>query len=133
MQTYHETVAYLQDRIGNFIPEFGIILGTGLGALVNDLVIYDSIPYEEIPYFPVSTVESHSGKLIIGELGDRKVIVMQGRFHYYEGYTMLMGKADEYFNQLAGKLSLSAEEKQRAQDAFNEEVIPWSKWFTRCA
>ena len=88
MQTYNETVAYLQNRIGSFIPEFGIILGTGLGALVNDVVVYDSIPYEEIPYFPVSTVESHSGKLIIGELADRKVIVMQGRFHYYEGYTM---------------------------------------------
>src|SRR6478736_8062487 len=88
MQTYNETVAYLQTRLGDFVPEFGIILGTGLGALVNDLEIFDSIPYEEIPYFPVSTVESHSGKLILGTLGDRKVIVMQGRFHFYEGYTM---------------------------------------------
>ncbi|MFC5271873.1 purine-nucleoside phosphorylase [Adhaeribacter terreus] len=88
MQQYFETVAYLQDRAGNFVPEFGIILGTGLGALVNDLVIYDAIPYDEIPYFPVSTVESHSGKLILGALSGRNVIVMQGRFHYYEGYTM---------------------------------------------
>src|SRR6476469_8775194 len=88
MQTYNETVAYLQTRLGDFVPEFGIILGTGLGALVNDLGIFDSIPYEEIPYFPVSTVESHSGKLILGELSGRKVMVMQGRFHYYEGYTM---------------------------------------------
>ncbi|MBK0403976.1 purine-nucleoside phosphorylase [Adhaeribacter sp. BT258] len=88
MQQYFETVAYLQNRAGEFMPEFGIILGTGLGALVNDLVIYDTIPYDEIPFFPVSTVESHSGKLILGELAGRKVIVMQGRFHYYEGYTM---------------------------------------------
>jgi purine-nucleoside phosphorylase len=88
MNTFQETVDYLQERVGSFVPEFGIILGTGLGALVNDLVIYESIPYEEIPFFPVSTVESHSGKLIFGELADRKVIVMQGRFHYYEGYTM---------------------------------------------
>lgn len=88
MYTFQETVDYLQERIGTFVPEFGIILGTGLGALVNDLVVYETIPYEEIPFFPVSTVESHSGKLIFGELGDRKVVVMQGRFHYYEGYTM---------------------------------------------
>ena len=85
MQKYLETVAYLQDRAGNFTPEFGIILGTGLGALVSDIIVYDSIPYEEIPYFPVSTVESHSGKLILGSLSGRNVIVMQGRFHYYEG------------------------------------------------
>lgn len=88
MQTYNETVAYLQTRLVDFVPDFGIILGTGLGALVNELEIVDSIPYEEIPYFPVSTVESHSGKLIVGMLANRKVIVMQGRFHYYEGYTM---------------------------------------------
>ncbi|KAA9340559.1 purine-nucleoside phosphorylase [Adhaeribacter soli] len=88
MQTFQETVDYLQERVGSFVPEFGIILGTGLGALVNDIVVYETVPYEDIPFFPVSTVESHSGKLIFGELGDRKVVVMQGRFHYYEGYTM---------------------------------------------
>lgn len=88
MHTFQETVDYIQERIGTFVPEFGIILGTGLGALVNEIVVYDTIPYEEIPFFPVSTVESHSGKLIFGELANRKVIVMQGRFHYYEGYTM---------------------------------------------
>jgi len=69
-------------------PQFGIILGTGLGALVNDLEIAHSISYEDIPHFPVSTVETHSGKLIFGKLGGKNVVVMQGRFHYYEGYDM---------------------------------------------
>jgi purine-nucleoside phosphorylase len=83
-----ETLQDIKNRIGDFTPEFGIILGTGLGALVNDLEIQYSIAYEDIPNFPVSTVESHSGKLIFGELSNRKVVVMQGRFHYYEGYSM---------------------------------------------
>ncbi|MCM1567106.1 MAG: purine-nucleoside phosphorylase [Dehalobacter sp.] len=71
-----------------YIPELGIILGSGLGKLaelVEDAVV---IPYSEIPHFPVSTVTGHSGKLIVGTLGDRKVMVLQGRFHYYEGYEM---------------------------------------------
>jgi purine-nucleoside phosphorylase len=63
-------------------------LGTGLGGLVKEINIHDEIPYSEIPHFPVSTVESHSGKLIMGELGGKKVVAMQGRFHFYEGYTM---------------------------------------------
>ncbi len=69
-------------------PQYGIILGTGLGALVNEITVTESIPYEDIPNFPLSTVESHSGKLIFGQLGGKQVVVMQGRFHYYEGYTM---------------------------------------------
>jgi purine-nucleoside phosphorylase len=81
------TAAYIQSRI-SFVPEVGIILGTGLGGLVQEITIHDTIPYKEIPNFPVSTVEGHSGKLIAGELGGRKVLAMQGRFHYYEGYTM---------------------------------------------
>ncbi|MBC5994991.1 purine-nucleoside phosphorylase [Pontibacter cellulosilyticus] len=88
MQLLQESASYLQHRIGGFAPEFGIILGTGLGALVNDVEVEHSIPYSEIPNFPVSTVESHSGKLIFGKLAGRAVIVMQGRFHYYEGYSM---------------------------------------------
>ena len=88
MQNLKETLHYLQNQIIDFKPEFGIILGTGLGALVNDLVIHNTIPYEAIPHFPVSTVESHSGKMIFGELAGRNVVVMQGRFHYYEGYSM---------------------------------------------
>jgi purine-nucleoside phosphorylase len=63
-------------------------LGTGLGGLVNELEIIESIPYAEIPNFPVSTVEGHAGRLIYGRLGSREVLALQGRFHYYEGYTM---------------------------------------------
>lgn len=69
-------------------PEIGIILGTGLGGLAKEIQIESEIPYENIPHFPVSTVESHKGKLLIGELSGKKVIAMQGRFHYYEGYSM---------------------------------------------
>jgi purine-nucleoside phosphorylase len=81
------TTAFIQSKI-SFQPEIGIILGTGLGGLVNEINIKHIIRYEEIPDFPVSTVEGHSGKLIFGELGGKKVVAMQGRFHYYEGYTM---------------------------------------------
>lgn len=66
----------------------GIILGTGLGQLIQNIEIQLEIPYEDIPFFPVSTVESHKGKLIIGELSGKMVVAMQGRFHYYEGYSM---------------------------------------------
>ena len=69
-------------------PTIGIILGTGLGGLVKEIEIIDEIAYQDIPHFPVSTVESHSGKLIFGKLGGKSVVAMQGRFHYYEGYTM---------------------------------------------
>ena len=67
-------------------PELGIILGTGLGKLAQDVKVETVIPYEDIPHFPVPTVESHRGRLILGSLNDRPVAVMQGRFHYYEGY-----------------------------------------------
>ena len=77
---------YIVERTG-FTPEVGIILGTGLGGLVEKIEIEHSIPYSEIPNFPVSTVEGHSGRLIMGVLGGKKVVAMQGRFHYYEGYT----------------------------------------------
>jgi purine-nucleoside phosphorylase len=69
-------------------PTVGIILGTGLGGLVKEIEVISEISYDKIPHFPVSTVESHSGKLIFGKLGDKSVVAMQGRFHYYEGYTM---------------------------------------------
>lgn len=81
------TAAHIQSKI-SFTPEIGIILGTGLGGLVKEIDIKHTIPYEEIPNFPVSTVEGHSGKLIFGELGGKKVMALQGRFHFYEGYTM---------------------------------------------
>lgn len=66
----------------------GIILGTGLGGLVEDIEVKHQINYEELPHFPVSTVESHRGKLILGTINGKNVVAMQGRFHYYEGYTM---------------------------------------------
>lgn len=72
----------------DFEPEFGIILGTGLGDLVHDIEQVATIPYDTIPHFPVSTVESHYGKLVFGILNGRRVVVMAGRFHYYEGYSL---------------------------------------------
>jgi purine-nucleoside phosphorylase len=68
--------------------EIGIILGTGLGGLVKDIQVEHEIDYSDLPHFPLSTVESHHGKLIFGKLGNKEVVAMQGRFHYYEGYTM---------------------------------------------
>ncbi len=82
-----ETAAFLQSKI-SFKPDIGIILGTGLGGLVESIDIKHSISYEEIPNFRLSTVEGHTGKLIFGELGGKKVVTMQGRFHFYEGYTL---------------------------------------------
>ena len=87
LETIKQTADYLKGRIGE-IPNTAIILGTGLGELANEVKDKTDIPYTEIPNFPVSTVEGHSGKLIIGTLGGKKVLAMQGRFHYYEGYTM---------------------------------------------
>ncbi|MGV3540614.1 MAG: purine-nucleoside phosphorylase [Rufibacter sp.] len=88
MEQLKETTRFIQEKTNQFNPEFGIVLGTGLGALVQDIAIDYSLDYAQVPNFPVSTVESHSGKLIFGELGGRRVVVMQGRFHYYEGYSM---------------------------------------------
>ena len=78
----------IREQINNFEPEIGIILGTGLGGLVKEIEVSYSIPYEHIQGFPISTVEGHSGKLIFGMLGGKKIVAMQGRFHYYEGYDM---------------------------------------------
>lgn len=69
-------------------PQIGIILGTGLGSLASGIKLETTVGYETIPHFPVSTVESHAGKLLFGDLGGKKVVAMQGRFHYYEGYSM---------------------------------------------
>jgi purine-nucleoside phosphorylase len=81
------TATFITERVKKSI-DAGIILGSGLGGLVNEIKIELTIPYSEIPDFPVSTVEGHSGKLIIGQLGGKTVLAMQGRFHYYEGYSM---------------------------------------------
>lgn len=88
---YHlieETIGAIRRKIGDFNPEFGIILGTGLGKLVNEIEIEYQLMYANIPNFPISTVEFHSGKLIFGKLNGRRVVAMQGRLHYYEGYSM---------------------------------------------
>lgn len=87
LQKINETAAYIRSRVEN-IPDTAIILGTGLGALVDHISDKQFIPYKEIPNFPVSTVEGHSGNLIFGRLGSKPVMAMQGRFHYYEGYSM---------------------------------------------
>ncbi|WP_281322613.1 purine-nucleoside phosphorylase [Flavobacterium aestivum] len=82
-----ETVSFIQGKI-NFIPEYGVILGSGLGGFTDDIDVKFTLPYEEIPNFPVSTVEGHKGALVFGTIGVKKVVAMQGRFHYYEGYSM---------------------------------------------
>jgi len=82
-----ETANFLTEKT-NAKPEVGIILGTGLGGLVDEIDIEHSISYEDIPNFPISTVEGHSGRLIFGKLSGKVVVAMQGRFHFYEGYPM---------------------------------------------
>ena len=84
---FQESVDFIKSKT-QVEPTIGIILGTGLGGLVKEIEIINEISYADIPNFPVSTVESHSGKLIFGILGGKKVVAMQGRFHYYEGYDM---------------------------------------------
>lgn len=81
------TTQFIQSKI-NQPPTVGIVLGSGLGGLIDVVNIETEIPYREIPNFPVSTVEGHAGKLVFGTLGDKRVVMMAGRFHYYEGYTM---------------------------------------------
>ncbi|MCD6067862.1 MAG: purine-nucleoside phosphorylase [Bacteroidetes bacterium] len=88
LEQIRSTTENIQAATNNFNPEIGIILGTGLGGLVKEISVEFVLPYESIPNFPVSTVEGHSGKLIFGSLGGKRVVAMQGRFHYYEGYTM---------------------------------------------
>jgi len=82
-----ESARFLKEKIKNK-PEIGIILGTGLGGLTTEIEIAQTISYEKIPNFPLSTVEGHSGRLIFGKLGGKEVIAMQGRFHFYEGYSI---------------------------------------------
>lgn len=83
----NEAVSYIREQIKE-TPETAIILGTGLGKIVDQIEVNKEIDYATIPHFPVSTVEGHAGKLLSGMLGDTGVLVMQGRFHFYEGYSM---------------------------------------------
>ena len=82
-----ETVNYIKAKTG-FTPEYGVILGSGLGSFTDDIQITYTLPYSEIPNFPVSTVQGHKGALVFGTIGDKNVVAMQGRFHFYEGYDM---------------------------------------------
>ncbi len=82
-----ETVAYIKEKT-NFTPEYGIILGSGLGSFTDDIDVILTIPYNEIPNFPIATVEGHKGALVFGKIGTKNVVAMQGRFHFYEGYSM---------------------------------------------
>ena len=87
LKKIEETACYLKAKMP-FMPKVGIVLGTGLGELAKEIKIETEFSYTDIPNFPISTVEGHSGKLIIGYLGEVQVLAMQGRFHYYEGYSM---------------------------------------------
>ena len=82
-----ETVNYINEKF-NFKPEYGIILGSGLGSFTDEMKIVHTLPYHEIPNFQVSTVQGHKGALVFGTIGDKTVVAMQGRFHFYEGYSM---------------------------------------------
>ncbi len=87
LEKIKQTVTYIKGKV-TIEPEVGIILGTGLGGLVREIENQQVLDYKEIPNFPVSTVEGHTGRLIFGIFGGKKVVAMQGRFHYYEGYDM---------------------------------------------
>ena len=82
-----ETVSQIKGKI-NFTPEYGVILGSGLGSFTDEMKVEFTLPYSEILNFPVSTVQGHKGALVFGTIGDKKVVAMQGRFHFYEGYSM---------------------------------------------
>ncbi len=87
LQAIQETAQWIKEHT-RLRPETAIVLGTGLGRLAAEIEVADSFPYAEIPHFPVSTVEGHSGRLLFGRLGGKEVMALEGRFHYYEGYDM---------------------------------------------
>jgi purine-nucleoside phosphorylase len=86
IQQLQETTAFIRNLYPH-TPQAGIVLGSGLGNFASEMKVEKEIPYSDIPHFPVSTVEGHSGKLIFGELSGKKIVAMAGRFHFYEGYT----------------------------------------------
>jgi purine-nucleoside phosphorylase len=88
IEKINETVAFINTTINGFNADYGIVLGSGLGGLINEINIVHELKYADIPNFPISTVIGHSGKLIFGTIGTKKVVAMSGRFHYYEGYSM---------------------------------------------
>jgi purine-nucleoside phosphorylase len=82
-----ETVAFIRKKT-KLEPQIGIVLGTGLGNLVKEISVETEFSYKDIPHFALSTAETHAGKLILGYISNKAVVAMQGRFHYYEGYSM---------------------------------------------
>jgi purine-nucleoside phosphorylase len=86
MQKINEAVAYIQQQY-NKAPQVGIVLGSGLGSFIDGITVEKEVAYSDIPHFPVSTVQGHSGKLVFGKLGGKTVVAMAGRFHFYEGYS----------------------------------------------
>lgn len=88
LEKINRATAYLRERIAGFEPEVGIILGTGLGGFAEKIEAEHVVEYRDIPEFPVSTVQGHAGRMIFGRVAGRRVVAMQGRFHYYEGYPM---------------------------------------------
>ena len=87
LQKIQETAQWIKAHT-QLVPETAIVLGTGLGRLASEIEVVDAFPYSDIPNFPVSTVEGHSGRLLFGRLGGKEVMALEGRFHYYEGYSM---------------------------------------------
>ena len=87
LEKIFETVDFIKSKTNGFKPEIGIVLGSGLGGLVNVMDVQYTIPFAEVPNFPISTVKGHKGQLVFGIISGRRVVAMQGRFHYYEGYS----------------------------------------------
>jgi len=115
LKQYKETIDFIKSKV-NFEAKYGIILGTGLSEMVDHIEIEYSLDYSDIPNFPISTVETHSGKLIFGKLAGKNIVAMQGRFHFYEGYTMqqvtfgvrimkLLGIESLYISNVSGGLN----------------------------
>ncbi len=88
LKQIQESVTFIAHQTQGYRAELGIILGTGLGGLINEIEIEHTLEYIDIPHFPISTVESHTGRLIFGKLSGKNIVAMQGRFHFYEGYSM---------------------------------------------
>jgi purine-nucleoside phosphorylase len=120
IEKINQTAAFLKEKM-NETPEIAIILGTGLGSFVDSVSDKISIPYSEIPHFPVSTAPSHVGRLVMGKISEKPVIIMQGRFHFYEGYPMqTVTFPVRVFRQMGVKLLMVT----NAAGSLNESMQP---------
>ena len=116
-----ETASWLKERMTTS-PETAIILGTGLGQLATEITDSYEFSYKDIPNFPVSTVEGHAGKLIFGKLGGKDIMAMEGRFHYYEGYSM---KEVTFPIRVMYELPIKVSFMLDQQNNFNEKIISY--------